>query len=129
MHEPLQPDEFELYDLRVTVEGDPNTFVCRHRPGEQFLVEGEDLVFPAGGRFSLYALAALLPLLPAKERPTSSSDWMTTDAAIACPDPNCGARFRIERIGRRRLRHGDCTAVPLDVEPTSEPSSENTQAS
>ena len=48
MHEPLQPDEFELYDLRVTVEGDPNTFVCRHRPGEQFLVEGEDLVFPAG---------------------------------------------------------------------------------
>ena len=68
------------------------------------------------------------PLLPAKERPTSSADWMTTDAAIACPDPNCGARFRIERIGRRRLRHGDCTVVPLDVE-TPEPSSENTQAS
>lgn len=86
-------DTFELYDLEVTVEGDEKDFVCRHHAGHAFRVEGEDLVFPEGGRFSMYALAALIPLLPAKERPTSPNDWMTTDALIACPDPNCGAKF------------------------------------
>jgi uncharacterized repeat protein (TIGR04076 family) len=61
----------------------------------------------------MYALAALLPLLPAKQRNTSPNDWMTTDADIACPDPNCGARFRITRTSRRSFRHQDVTVVPL----------------
>jgi hypothetical protein len=39
---------------------------------------------------------------------------MTTDAEIACPDPNCGARFRITRTQKRVLRHGECTVVPLN---------------
>ena len=60
-------DTFELYDLEVTVEGDEKDFVCHHHAGHAFRVEGEDLVFPEGGRFSMYALAALIPLLPAKE--------------------------------------------------------------
>lgn len=113
----VEDDTFELYDLAVTVEG--GNFVCAHHTGQGFLVEGEDLVFPEGGRFSLYALAALLPLLPAKERPTSPNDWMTTDALIACPDPNCGARFRITRTKRRTLSHAACTVVPLGT--TNEP--------
>ena len=86
----LAPDEFELYDLKVTVEG--GSFVCRHHSDQGFRVEGEDLIFPEGGRFSLYALAAILPLLPAKERPTASADWMTTDALIACGE--CQVSFR-----------------------------------
>ena len=53
-----ESDTFELYDLEVHVEGDPDTFVCRHRPGPAFAVEGEDLVFSEGGRFSFYALGA-----------------------------------------------------------------------
>lgn len=108
-----ESDTFDLYDLEVHVEGDPDTFVCRHRPGLAFAIEGEDLVFPEGGRFSFYALGALLPLLAAKERPTAPNDWMTTDALIACPDPNCGAKFRIVRRAKRTLSHGACTVVPL----------------
>lgn len=118
----LAPDEFELYDLMVTVEG--GNFVCRHHSDQGFRVEGEDLIFPEGGRFSLYAMAALLPLLPAKERPTASADWMTTDALIACPDPNCGARFRITRTTKRIFRHGDCTVVPLESDPETNFSTE-----
>ena len=55
----------------------------------------------------------LLPLLPAKQRVTHPNDWMTTDAEVACPDPHCGARFRITRTGLRTFRHSEVTAVPL----------------
>jgi hypothetical protein len=60
----------------------------------------------------MYALAALLPLLPAKQRPTSPNDWMSTDAEIACPDPNCGGRFRVTRTGKRTFRHSETTGLP-----------------
>lgn len=107
-------DEFELYDLKVEVVAGERPFVCSHHVGDSFLVEGENLVFSQGASFSMYALAALLPLLPAKQRPLQEADWMGTDALIACPDPNCGAQFKISRVGKRTLRHGECTVVPLD---------------
>jgi uncharacterized repeat protein (TIGR04076 family) len=106
-------DSFELYDLRVEVVATDRPMVCGHRAGDWLELRGEDLTFPAGQPFSIYALAALLPILPAKQRPTHPHDWMTTDTEIACPDPNCGARFRIARIGTRTFRHRDVTAVPL----------------
>ena len=71
------------------------------------------LVFPEEMHFSMYALSALLPLLPAKQRELDPNDWMLSDTEIACPDPNCGARFRITRTGRREFSHAGCTVVPL----------------
>lgn len=109
-------DAFELFDLRVEVIATERPMVCSHHAGDWFTVEGENLRFPDGQAFSLYALAALLPLLPAKQRKTDACDWMTTDADIACPDPNCGARFRITRTRVRRFRHSEVTAVPLPRE-------------
>jgi uncharacterized repeat protein (TIGR04076 family) len=103
---------FWLHDLRVETVLDGRTPVCRHVQGEAFAVEGEALVFPAGTRVSMYALAALLPLLPAKQRDTSPHDWMSTDAEIACPDPHCGGRFRVTRTGRRFFRHAETTGLP-----------------
>jgi len=38
---------------------------------------------------------------------------MTSDAEIACPDPNCASRLRIVRTGKRRFSHADTTAEPL----------------
>jgi uncharacterized repeat protein (TIGR04076 family) len=107
-------DRFQLYDLRVETVATDRPFVCGHRAGDVFEVHGEQLIFPAGQPFSMYALAALLPLLPAKQRMTHSNDWMTTDTDIACPDPHCGARFRITRTGVRTFRHSEVTVVPLD---------------
>ena len=109
----MENDEFTLYDLKVEVTCGEKPFVCSHKEGDAFLVQGENLVFPEGGAFSLYTLAALLPLLPAKQRPLQDADWMGTDDVIACPDPNCGARLKITRTGTRTFRHGDCTVVPL----------------
>ncbi|MBT8079054.1 MAG: TIGR04076 family protein [Gammaproteobacteria bacterium] len=106
-------DEFELWDLKVEVVGNQADMVCSHKTGDYFLVSGENLLFPDGLGFSMYALAAILPLLPAKQRMTASNDWMTTDADIACPDPFCAARFRITRTGKRTFRHSETTVVPL----------------
>ncbi len=108
--------EFTLYDLRVEVVGDPEEMVCNHRPGDWFELRGENLSFPPGQTFPLYPLAALLPLLPAKQRRTDPADWMTTDTEVACPDPLCGARFRIERIGTSTFRHEEVTRVPLGTD-------------
>ena len=109
-------DEFTLYDLRVeVVEGD-GPMVCNHQPGDYFELSGENLTFPLGQTFPIYALAALLPLLPAKQRETHPNDWMTTDMEVACPDPLCDARFRITRTGTSTFRHGDVTRVPLPGE-------------
>jgi len=107
------PDEFTLWDLRVEVIAGDAEMVCDHNEGDYFELSGENLSFPAGQSFPLYPLAAILPLLPAKQRETAPNDWMTTDTVIACPDPNCGGRFRIVRTGRSTFRHGDVTRVPL----------------
>jgi uncharacterized repeat protein (TIGR04076 family) len=107
-----QHDEFMLYDLHVEVVGEQKTFVCSHHKGDGFDVEGENFVFSKKMKFSLYALSALLPLIPAKQRETHRNDWMSTDAEVACPDPNCTARFRITRISKRKFRHSEVTKVP-----------------
>jgi len=109
----LENDEFELWDLRVEVTGKQQDMVCNHVVGDYFELSGENLHFPGDRPFSIYALAAILPLLPAKQRMTHANDWMTTDTDVACPDPNCGARFRITRTGKTTFRHGETTVVPL----------------
>ncbi len=68
---------------------------------------------PAGAEFCLYALQAAIPLLPAKQRQGHPADWMETDARVTCPDPACRLIMRIDRVGRRVLRHDDVSAVPL----------------
>jgi uncharacterized repeat protein (TIGR04076 family) len=104
---------FTLYDLRVEVTIGAGRIVCAHKPGGYFEVRGENLYFPNDQPFSLYALAALLPLLPAKQRMTDPADWMTTDSEIACPDPHCDTLFTIRRVNKRSFNHDDVTAVPL----------------
>ena len=107
-------DSFELYDLRVEVVAPAGQrMLCGAQPGDHFELRGEMLHLPPGQGFSLYSLAALLPLLPAKQRATHPNDWMSTDAEVACPDPNCPTRFRITRLGKRRFSHAAATAVPL----------------
>lgn len=110
-------DAFELYDLRVEVIGcrEGMQMVCNHPVGSYFEVSGENLSLPPGQTFPIYPLAALLPLLPAKQRPTHPNDWITTDTDIACPDPNCGGIFRITRLGKRTFYHSQVTVTSLPV--------------
>ncbi len=122
MSEPAHDDSFTLYDLRVEVVATDRPMVCNHAAGDYFELSGENLSLPPEQTFPLYSLAALLPILPAKQRETADNDWMTTDMDVACPDPHCGALFRITRTGKRTFRHGEVTVVPLPAAEASESS-------
>ena len=80
-------------------------------PGDFLPPKGDVLPSP-GQDFSIYSIGmwsypmrlenstlnatqcadAVLPLLAAKHRVTAGTDCMTTDAEVACPDPDCGSR-------------------------------------
>ncbi|MGP6138578.1 TIGR04076 family protein [Jeotgalibaca sp. A127] len=106
-------DLFTLYNLKVEVVATGKSFVCSHKAGSYFLVKGENIIFPEDNAFSLYALSALLPLLPAKQRALHGNDWMLSDSLIACPDPNCGAQFKITRTETKEFSHAETTVVPI----------------
>ena len=107
-------DSFVLHDLKVEVVTPPGAkLFCGASPGDYFELKGEMLFLPPGQGFSIYSLAAILPLLPAKQRNTHPNDWMSTDSEVACPDPNCPSRLRITRTGTRSFLHAETTAVPL----------------
>jgi uncharacterized repeat protein (TIGR04076 family) len=53
---------------------------------------------PPGRHFCIFALAAVLPLLPAKQRALAEDDWLDTEARVCCPDPDERLVMRIERL-------------------------------
>ena len=105
--QPAEPD-MELYDLRVVVDSIEGRPVCGLSVGDYFeLTESSRLRIPDGRHFCVYALAAALPLLAAKQRKLPASDWLEREALVACPDPEERLIMRIERTVRRSLRSDD----------------------
>lgn len=110
MSDVSQPDQFELYDLRVTVDAIEGRSVCGLAIGDYFeLTESSRVRIPDGKHFCLYALQSVLPLLPAKQRLLDANDWLERDTLVACPDPEERLIMRIERIARRTLATDDLT--------------------
>ena len=102
--------EFSLFDLRVIVERIEGRSVCGLKPGDFFEVtESSHIRIPADRHFCIYALSAILPLLPAVQRRLADDDWLEQDTLVACPDPDERVLMRIERIGERTLRTEDHT--------------------
>ena len=108
---PFDEDEgFELYDLRVTVDRIEGRSVCGLEVGDYFdLTESSQIRIPAGKPFCLYALQAVLPLLPAKQRILDPDDWLEYDTLVACPDVDERLIMRIERIARNTYSTEDLT--------------------
>jgi uncharacterized repeat protein (TIGR04076 family) len=100
--------KYKLFDLKITTIGDKGTFNCSHIVGDGFFVCGEQIqFFEYTKQFSHYALATLLPYLAAKQRADDVNDWMYYESLIACPDPQCGALFSIERTERAEYEYGE----------------------
>jgi uncharacterized repeat protein (TIGR04076 family) len=103
-------DVTELYDLRVTVERIEGRSVCGLQVGDYFeLTESSRLRIPEGRHFCVFALQAVLPLLPAKQRDLPSGDWLEQDTLVCCPDPEERVVMRIERLGRRTMATSELT--------------------
>jgi uncharacterized repeat protein (TIGR04076 family) len=93
-----------LYDLRVVVDRIEGRSVCGLAVGDYFEVtESSRLRIPAGRHFCMFALAAALPLLAAKQRRQPPGDWLEEDSLVACPDPDERVIMRIERVRARRI--------------------------
>ena len=102
--------EFSLFDLRVIVDRIEGRSVCGLAVGDYFEVtESSHIRIPADRHFCIYALSAILPLLPAVQRRLAEDDWLEQDTLVACPDPEERVLMRIERIGERTLRTEDHT--------------------
>ena len=104
-------DSFRLYDLKVSIVGNPEEFACNHQVNDEIRMEGEIMKFNKTNSFTIYSLATLLPLLTAKQRISDAHDWINHDDLIACPDPHCKAKFKIERTGIRYFRFADTSGI------------------
>lgn len=107
-------DRFELYDVDLIVEAIEGNCTCEMEVGYKVQLRSGTLSLPESQGFCLYALQSAIPLLPAKQRPSAPADWMETDTRVVCPDPHCGLIMRMDRVGRRSLRHDDVSPIPWD---------------
>ena len=112
---PLRDDEFELYDLTVIVEKIEGHCTCTMAEGDQFYLRGGKISLPNGADFCLYALQAVIPLLPAKQRRNHPADWMETDSRVVCPDPACRLIMRIDRVSSRVLGHDEVSPIAWET--------------
>jgi uncharacterized repeat protein (TIGR04076 family) len=102
--------EMRLFDIRVTVERIEGRSVCGLEVGDYFEVtESNRVRIPEGRHFCLYAMQAVMPLIPAKQRQLAAEDWLERDNLVACPDPDERVIMRIERTGERTLITEDLT--------------------
>jgi len=85
----------KLRNLRVEVQRVNGTCTSGMKPGDHFLLRSGRLYIPPGRHFCLYALHAVLPLLPAKQRRLDPGDWMANDHLVICPDPAGNVIMRI----------------------------------
>lgn len=101
---------FRLFNLRVSVVEIRGKSVCGLSVGDYFEVrDSSRVVIPEGKHFCLYALAAVLPLLPAKQRAMDPNDWLASESLVACPDPEEQLIMKIERLGQATLETSELT--------------------
>ncbi|GAA4452692.1 TIGR04076 family protein [Phytohabitans houttuyneae] len=102
--------DMEIYDLRVCVDRIEGRSVCGMDVGDYFdLTHSAHLTIPEGKHFCVYALAAVLPFLAAKQRDMPPGDWLERDTLFACPDPEERLVMRVERTAKRRMDSADLT--------------------
>jgi uncharacterized repeat protein (TIGR04076 family) len=85
-----------LRDLRVVVREVQGKCTSGMQPGDRFSLRSGRLYIPPDRHFCLYALHAVLPLLPAKQRALADGDWLQTDSQVICPDPAGNVILSIE---------------------------------
>jgi uncharacterized repeat protein (TIGR04076 family) len=101
-------DDMQLYDIRVVVDRIEGRSVCGMSVGDCLEVRNSAQL-SIEDHFCIYALQAVLPMIPAKQRQLPPGDWMEQDQFVACPDPEERLIMRIERGALRSMRSSDLT--------------------
>ncbi|UCF09453.1 MAG: TIGR04076 family protein [Candidatus Bipolaricaulota bacterium] len=83
-------------DLLIEVEEVRGKCTSGMHPGGRLLARGSSLYIPEP--FCLYALAAVLPLLPAVQRPLPEDDWLNRENRVICPDPAGNVVLGLHRV-------------------------------
>jgi uncharacterized repeat protein (TIGR04076 family) len=102
------PNDMELYDINVVVDRIEGRSVCGMEVGDSFDVTNSSQI-RMEKHFCLYAMQAVLPMIPAKQRKLPAGDWMENEALVACPDPEERLIMRIERGALCPMRSSDLT--------------------
>lgn len=96
-----------MRDLRIQVEEVRGFCDLPMRPGDYFELRGGRIHIPDGKYICMWAMAAILPMLPAKQRAVESpNDWLPSVQTMICPDPKGGVLWRITTL------EGDYTGSP-----------------
>ncbi len=91
-----------MFDVRVEVAQIRGFCDLPHKVGDWFEVRNGRLYIPAGRFVCIWALGALLPMLPAKERRIAeTNDWLPRVELLTCPDPNGLVVWRITQVPHR----------------------------
>jgi len=83
-------------DLRIAVHEVRGKCTSEMVPGHYALLRESSLYLPQP--FCLYALQAVLPLLPAMQRKLAPNDWMVKENIVSCPDPKGNVLLRVNRL-------------------------------
>jgi carbon-monoxide dehydrogenase iron sulfur subunit len=77
-----------MQDLKIVVKQIKG--VCdTMKVGDYCIVRGSRLSIPERTHFCYWALASVLPMIPAKQRKIDEpNDWLPTTWEVICPDPN-----------------------------------------
>jgi uncharacterized repeat protein (TIGR04076 family) len=89
--------ESVVKDVQVVVESVKGKCTSRMEPGDSVTLSRGRFYFPPGSHFCLYALQAVLPLMPAKQRAHQDGDWIKDEFRVICPDPAGNVIMRIDR--------------------------------
>lgn len=93
-----------MRDLRIEVEEVQGFCDLPMRPGDYFELHGGRISIPQGRYVCMWALAALIPMLPAKQRARDDpNDWLPRVDRMMCPDPEGRVVFKITPLGNERL--------------------------
>ncbi|NLE76216.1 MAG: TIGR04076 family protein [Chloroflexi bacterium] len=93
---PASGEADPLPNLRVVVQEVRGKCTSGMQQGYSLTLRSGRLTLPPGQHFCLYALQAVLPLLPAKQRSHLPGDWLRNESLAICPDPAGNVILRIE---------------------------------
>ncbi|MDP4128351.1 MAG: TIGR04076 family protein [Bacillota bacterium] len=104
-----------MYDLRIVVDEIRGFCDLPMALGDYCEVKGGRLIIPEGKHMCIWALASILPMLPAKQRNiVEENDWLPSTSRMCCPDPNGLVIYRIERINETKgINNTNATNEPF----------------